>query len=527
MMRWLHLGRRDQGARPGGAGPGSSPVTITPGTGPAGPVIPDDFAGLSFERGPLNAGNAGVTGYLFSPGNDSLVALFRNLGLRNLRVGGGSVDNFIPAGTGRDGYTGVDNLFAFAAAAGARVIYTFRLLNPAAKPVPDLKSVNAEAAAYIWGRYRENVASFAIGNEPDWHDFHSYAGRPRDPAIYEEVSGVPGSAYASFLATWQSFADAVREAAPGAPLAGPDTGAYSAMTWTPDPDRGVSWSERFAADERDSGQIADVTQHYYVGGGPGKTSAGQAIANMLSPEWVSGTTAGSQPRGTTYTPYPWFYESHLAAVRAAGLRYRLTEANDYLGGVPGASNGFASALWTLDFLHWWAAHGAGGVNFHNKQWLDTDTIVPDPAAPGRYATTPKGYGITAFTLGSAGQVRPVDIGNPGGVNLTAYWVSGASEDYVTIINKTQGAEAADAAVTIVPPGPGFQGAEVQAAEVMTLAGGEPGDATGTSVTLGGAAISGDRPWDGQWGALPADPGTGISLTVPATTAAVVRIRRGS
>jgi hypothetical protein len=490
-------------------------------------VIPDDFAGLSFERWPLNAGNAGVTGYLFSPGNDSLVTLFRNLGLRNLRVGGGSVDNFIPAGTGRDGYTGVDNLFAFAAAAGARVIYTFRLLNPAAKPVPDLKSVNAEAAAYIWGRYRENVASFAIGNEPDWHDFHSYAGRPRDPAIYEEVSGVPGSAYASFLATWQSFADAVREAAPGAPLAGPDTGAYSAMTWTPDPDRGVSWSERFAADERDSGQIADVTQHYYVGGGPGKTSAGQAIANMLSPEWVSGTTAGSQPRGTTYTPYPWFYESHLAAVRAAGLRYRLTEANDYLGGVPGASNGFASALWTLDFLHWWAAHGAGGVNFHNKQWLDTDTIVPDPAAPGRYATTPKGYGITAFTLGSAGQVRPVDIGNPGGVNLTAYWVSGASEDYVTIINKTQGAEAADAAVTIVPPGPGFRGAEVQAAEVMTLAGGEPGDATGTSVTLGGAAISGDRPWDGQWGALPADPGTGISLTVPATTAAVVRIRRGS
>ena len=77
------------------------------------------------------------------------------------------------------------------------------------------------------------------------------------------------------------------------------------------------------------------------------------------------------------------YANNLAPVAAAGLRYRLTESNDYLTGVPGASNAFASALWALDHLHWWAAHGAAGVNFHNKQWLFTDTIVPDPATPGR------------------------------------------------------------------------------------------------------------------------------------------------
>src|SRR6267154_2933885 len=94
------------------------------------------------------------------------------------------------------------------------------------------------------------------------------------------------------------------EAAPGALLSGPDTGAYSAMTWTPDPQRGVSWTQRFAGDERDPAQIADVTQHFYVGGDPGKTSTQQAIANMLSAEWLRGTAPGSQPRGTTYTPYP-------------------------------------------------------------------------------------------------------------------------------------------------------------------------------------------------------------------------------
>jgi hypothetical protein len=515
-------GRRRRGAGAPPARLDSHPVTISIDDGHPGPVVPGDFAGLSFERGPLHPGNAGVAGYLFSPANDSLVTLFRNLGLGSLRVGGGTVDQQIPAGTGSDGFTGIDNLFAFAAAAGVKVIYTFRLLSPGADPIDDLRSINARAAGYIWRNYRERVDTFAIGNEPDWHAFHTYAGHPLDPAIYEEISGVPGSAYPSFLANWQGFADAVGTAAPGAPLSGPDTGAYSTLTYTPDPESGVSWTERFADDQRDSGRITHFTQHYYVGADPGRTTAGQAISNMLSPDWVNGTTIGTQPRRTTYTPYPWLYSNLLAPVAAAGLRYRLTESNDYLVGVPGASNAFASALWALDHLHWWAAHGAAGVNFHNKQWLYTDTIVPDPAAAGAgYAVTPKGYGIKAFALGSAGRVKPAQIGNPDGINLTAYCIGGADGDYVTIINKTQGAEAADAAVTILPPGPRLRGAEM-----MTLAGGAPGDATGASATLGGAAITGDAPWDGTWSALPADPGAGVSLTVRATTAAIARIHSG-
>jgi hypothetical protein len=160
------------------------------------------------------------------------------------------------------------------------------------------------------------------------------------------------------------------------------------------------------------------------------------------------------------------------------------------------------------------------VNFHNKQWLHTATIVPDPDAAGEgYAITPKGYGIKAFTLGSAGRVKPVAIGNADGINLTAYCVGGRGEDYITIINKTHGAGAADAAVTIVPPGPGLQGAAA-----MTLAGGAPGDATGAGATLGGAVITGDIAWNGRWSALPADARARISLTVRATTAAIVRIR---
>jgi len=507
----------------GAAGAGTHPVTVTIDDEHLGPVVPEDFAGLSFERGPLVKGDAGVSGNVFRPANTSLVTLFRNLGLGSLRIGGGTVDQLIPAGTGSDGFSGIDGLFEFAATAGVKVIYSLRLLSPAASPIGDLKAVHGQAAEYIWRRYQQNVASFAIGNEPDWHDYHSYPGRPLDPAIYEEVGGVPGSAYPSYLAAWRSIADAIVGAAPGAALSGPDLGAYSRKTYTPHPDSGMSWAERLARDERDSGRVAEVTQHYYVGDSPGQTTAQQAISNMLSREWVNGTAVGIQPTATSYTPYPWLYKSNLAPVAAAGLRYRLTESNDYLVGVPGASDAFASALWALDHLHWWAAHGAAGVNFHNRRGLSTATIVPTgPAGPGQdYVINPKGYGIKAFTLGSARQVKPVQIDNPDGVNLTAYCLGGAGEDYVTVINKAHGASARDAAVTILPPGPGTQGGQV-----MTLAGGQPGDARGARVTLGGATITSGAPWNGTWTTLPAGPHAGITLTVRATTAAIIRIRSG-
>jgi hypothetical protein len=77
-------------------------------------------------------------------------------------------------------------------------------------------------------------------------------------------------------------------------------------------------------------------------------------------------------------------------------------------------------------------------------------------------------------------------------------------------------------ITIVPPGP-----ELASAQLMTLTSGTPRDAAPASATLGGAAITGDAPRSGKWDTLPADPRHGISLTVKATTAAIVRIHDGA
>ncbi|MBO0744846.1 MAG: hypothetical protein J2P43_07495, partial [Candidatus Dormibacteraeota bacterium] len=284
---------------PGAGGAVPEPVTVVVDATARGRVIPGDFAGLSFERGILRSGNAGVPGYFLSPSNTELVTLFRNAGIASVRIGGNTVDQQVPAGTGSDGYTGVDQLFAFAAAAGANVIYSLRMTNPSTSPIPNLVSDDASAAQYIWQRYGGLVNTYAIGNEPDWHSYHL-----TDPAIFETTPGEPGTAYPSYLEDWRSFAAAIQAVVPEARFSGPDTGNYGTrgglpyVTNTPTQANGVSWSEKFADDEGRSGRVKDITQHFYVGGSPFDTTGPQAIANMLSADWVEQTEIGTQPTGT-------------------------------------------------------------------------------------------------------------------------------------------------------------------------------------------------------------------------------------
>ena len=501
----------------------SAPITLTVTTTSHGYEIPIDFSGLSFERGTLNTNNAGASGYLFSTTNTQLTTLFQNLGIHSLRVGGGSVDTMVPVGYNPDGNRGIDSLFDFAQAAGAKVIYTVRMLNTK-NTLPNLKADDAVIDQYIWNNYRANVSNFAIGNEPDFRNPYHTAG---DPAIFETTPGATATAYPSYLVDWRNFASTILGSAPGATFSGPDTGAYNDTT-------DESWTQRFADDEKNSGIIADVTQHYYVGASPGTTTAQQAIDNMLSTAWVNDTAIGTQPTGagngktTSYTPYPWLYSNNMAPVVADGLPYRLTESDDYLTGVSGASNGFASALWTLDYMHWWAAHNAAGVNFHNKQWIYTDTIVPDPnpcvTTCGNYQTTPKGYGIKAFDLGGHGYAEPVTISNPDGINVTAYAVGDAQDLYVTIVNKTHSStnDSTDASVTIAPSG--FKAASCAA---MVLTDGDPGNASSYNAVLGGATIANNARWLGTWAPLAPETSGDCTVTVPSTSAAVVKIHAAS
>ncbi len=529
----------------------SKPVTLAVTTTSHGYPIPIDFAGLGFETKSEIPNSYGVSGYFFTPSNTQAVTLLQNMGVKDIRIGGGTVD-----GAGVGGYCAnpipaiadIDSLFQFAEAAGINVVYSFRLLNPSKCANPNLASDNAAQAQHIWNNYAANLNSFSIGNEPDWHSYHTYTNHPLDPAIYETVSGTAGSAYPSYLSDWKNFASAITGLVSGATFSGPDTGAYNTSTYTPN-SSGVSWTQQFAGDEKSSGTLANATQHHYVGGSTSVTCGGtkyslsvqQAIDNMLSPDWVTGTSITAEPHappntcgpgganGLIYTPYPWLYANNLAPVVSDGVPYRMTEANDYLGGVAGASNGYAAALWALDYMQWWAAHNAAGINFHNNPWLNTDTIVPNPnpcsGACGNYQITPKGYAIKAFDLGGHGYVEPVGISFPGGsFNMTAYAVGEAMDTYVTIINKTHLStnDITDALVTVKPNG--FTAAS---AAWIALSNGDPGNASSMTATIGGGSITNNARWVGTWTPLSPDTGSGVTVTVPSTSAAVVRIHAAS
>src|SRR5690349_841370 len=107
-----------------------SPVTVTIDTKAPGAVIPDDFAGLSFEMQTVLPGTYGP--YFFSPKNRPLIAMFQTLGIKNLRVGGNTADR---PGVAIPGPADADSLFAFARAAGVKVIYTLRLRQGSAEDV--------------------------------------------------------------------------------------------------------------------------------------------------------------------------------------------------------------------------------------------------------------------------------------------------------------------------------------------------------------------------------------------------------
>lgn len=456
----------------GGAAVAQSPIDLTIGTETSGATIPDDFVGLSFGMKALLPKEGGT--HFFSATNTSLITLFQNVGITHLRVGGTTVES--PVTTPIPGETDIDNLFAFVRAARVKkVIYSLRLLEP--DPAMHYAETNAVLAKYIWSHYRSNLDCFALGNEPDLRRVYN-----QDWAITN---------FTTYIGRWEKFASAISNAVPEAKFAGPDASSGN-----------VHWTIDFADAEKNSGLISAVVEHFYVGGAGRGLSPAEGIETMLSPDWIKANQT--------------IYDKVTAVVLSNGLPFRFTEANDhYTGGVPGGSDTFAGALWALDFLHWWAAHDAKGVDFHNTQWAVNGALTLD--AQGRVTINPKAYGLAVFNLGGHGRVQPISISNPDGVNLTAYAVRDGGNLFVTIINKDHGAGARGAEVTIRADGMSGR------AEAMFLTAPGGDAAAKTDVMLGGKLITNDGPWRGKWVRVKSAKAGEWRVGVEKTSAVVVRI----
>lgn len=457
---------------------GQAPITITVDPQAPGRMISPDFIGLSFEMQMVLPDRQG--GYYFSPTNRPLIAVFKTLGIRSLRVGGNTADR---ATVKVPGPADIDSLFAFARVAGVKVIYTLRLRGGD----PDQA---AAIAKYIWQRYRAQLDCFAIGNEPN----------------------VFTSQYPVYRREWKKYTGRIAAPtnAPGAKFCGPSA----------TPGR-TAWAREFAGDFGHSGLLAFISQHDYPGGaGNRATNVVAARERMLSAAWLE--------------HYTKFHDAFVPAATSSGLRYRIEEANNfYNGGARDVSDTFASALWGLDYLCWWASHDALGVNFHTG-----DRVAAGGGMnPCRYATFwsakdgydvhPIGYGIKAFDLACHGRMLPLDLVKPPNVNLTAYAILGVagSEEtdvrpplYLTIINKEQGSAARRVEVATVSGEP-----IVQAAVMFLRA---PGNDVSekTGITLGGAAIKNDATWNGSWSPLRVEAtGKRAEVVMPSSCAAIVKL----
>ncbi|HUB25463.1 MAG TPA: hypothetical protein VL992_08525, partial [Tepidisphaeraceae bacterium] len=359
-------------------------------------------------------------------------------------------------------------------AADVNVIFNLRLKN-LTDPADDVR-----LAKYIMTHYSSQLTSFTIGNEPN---------------VYFKQ-------YADYRAMWKKFADAIEAAVPGAPLNGPST--------TPGK---TFWAREFAGDFAGAGFLRLVTQHAYPGGNARLVAdPAAARAKILAAEMDKS--------------YETFYQSFVPAVWKNHEQFRLEEANSlFHGGATGVSNSFASALWGLDFMHWWAEHGAEGINFHTGNHFTVD----EQRVPGGYDisySTPRGlethpmaYALKAFSLSNRGKCIPVTVeSGQEKLNLTAYAVADPQGELIlTVINKEIGRP--DVLVR-VNAGPAYRSMDMMR---LMNSDGDPAAVSGS--ILGGSEIAGDGAWNGAWSAPQSEDSSGrFAFHLPSAAAAVVRIR---
>jgi hypothetical protein len=356
----------------------------------------------------------------------------------------------------------------------------------------------AQTVKYIMDRYAPLMDSFAIGQEASAYP----TAVEKRLALEQMGTAAENFTYPAYASEWKRFAETIAAVVPDVKFCGP--GVHN----------NAPWSRQFIADFGQSNHVALITAHLYAGGAGDKVPTPEiGREQMLSNRFLQ--------------TYEKLHDGFASVAVSNGLPYRLEEANSfYNAGAAGVSDTFAAALWGVDFLHWWAAHGAAGLNFHTG-----DQVAAGPLLrPARYAvylsctngylTCPLGYGLKAFNLGARGKILPLTLANPQQINLSAY----ATRDengtvYVTVINKEYGVAAKNVNVSLRSMGNGLRGGQV-----IYLTAPNQDVAAKTGQTLGGAEISCAGEFTGNWQALPPPrAGADCLVEVPAASAAIIKL----
>lgn len=467
----------------------SAPIAVSVETSSPGFTISPRMMGLSYETSLLCADSAGHR--YFTPDDQALVNLFKTIGIKSLRIGGSSLDALrLPVPTESD----IESLFEFAKKADVKVLYSVRLADSKEYPLALNIQQATMAAKLIHEKYREQLDLFAMGNEP-W-----YFLRDHD----------------AYVAKWKIFRDTIVSVCPEARFCAADEG--------PSPDLIRKMANAYGGED---GRLVTISQHTYPFGssyqGPVTAEnrdsiqpfdAAEARARMLSAE--------------VYGIYEKIYRDIVDAIDESPLPFRFTECNSYSSsGLKGASDSYASALWAVDYMHWWAKHGVDGMNFHtgNRTGGELNFVCRYAAfrtGKNGYDVYPLSYGMKLFDLGAQGKTLPTAVDAETNPHIAAYATTPDGKTVlVTLINKSFGPDAKTQTIKIRPDRP------LAEADLQTIAlTARNNDVSGSvgDVMLGGEPIKEDGTWNGQWDRLPASAVENNEITIKMTPATAIVVK---
>lgn len=444
--------------QPVSSGPTTS-GTLAIGSSQVGSVG-SSFTGLSVEKSIL------AIPY-FSRNNTDLIGLYTRLGISQLRIGGGSVDTtqWDPNGKGRASGkvapSDIDALAAFLRATGWKALYGVNL----ATSTPEAA---ASEVSYVVQSLGDYLFGIEIGNE-----CNSYKGKyfpTWNLQIFED--------------RWETFRNAIVQAAPGVVLTGPGTSGGT---------RGITnWAVPFG---RDVGrqQIALLTQHYYRG--PAADSSSTA-ANLISPD-------------ATLVEDLALLKTGAADI---GVPFRVTETNSYSGGgKQGVSNSYASALWVIDHLFTIALGGCSGANLHGGG-SGSYTPIASTSGGAVSGVRPEYYGMLLFTLAGQGALLRTNL-SVEGLDATAYAVQASDGSLSLVVVNKDATQNLNLRVDC--------GRAVTSASLIAMT--APALEATNGVQIQGASVG----LDGSFNPYPPDSlacsGSSFSCQVPALNAALIHV----
>jgi hypothetical protein len=372
---------------------GAIPVALTIPNEAAGPHMPADFVGLSYEVQQLTDPD------FFSGKNAGLIWAFKGLAPGGVLRLGGNTSEFAywkatestpepehpktreVEGEPKAQYYAVTpeavrNLADFLKATGWTCLYGIGM----GTNTPERAADEAEFVAKTLG---SGLQYFQIGNEVDLFDRHL-----RDPKTWSSKT---------YLDEWLILARAIAARVPGAKFGMPDVAAN------------VMWLKEIADiwhTIQNPPNVTTLSHHYYFGGPA--TNPEVNISNLLKPA----TMAKVQKTADIAT----------AAAKEMGARVRMTEGNTcYRGGKPGVSDVFAAALWAADYSLLLASNNYSGINLHGGTgksvansvggFLPGDVMLKDQGkTPAEIATYPHPFYTPIATFGTKYAMEPVANG---------------------------------------------------------------------------------------------------------------------